>query len=138
MRRFGWLWIVPMVLYPLALRAEENERETWAKNHPVSLKSISPDETDFEDPAAFGKAVGDARIVFLGEQTHGDGATFLVKTRLIKYLHEEKGFDVLAFESGRIDCEKRGLRSGRPKIRRSKTSRSASFRSGPRANKSNL
>ena len=106
MRRFGWLWIVAMVSFPVALRAAENDRETWAKNHPVSLKSISPDETDFDDLAAFGKAVGDARIVFLGEQTHGDGATFLAKTRLIKYLHEEKGFDVLAFESGRIDCEK--------------------------------
>ena len=103
MRRF--LVLAPFVLLAITLRAAD-ERGEWAKTDPVPLKSIDPSETDFDDLAPFGKAVGDARIVFLGEQTHGDGATFLAKTRLIRYLHEKLGFDVLAFEGGMIDCEK--------------------------------
>lgn len=46
-----------------------------------------------------GKAIGDSRIVMLGEQDHGDGETFKKKTELVKYLIETKGFNVIAFES---------------------------------------
>jgi erythromycin esterase len=42
----------------------------------------------------------------LGEQTHGEGNVFSLRTRLVKYLHEAKGFDVLAFESGMFDVER--------------------------------
>ena len=38
-------------------------------------------------------------MVLLGEQDHGDAPTFLAKTRIIKFLHQRMGFDVLVFES---------------------------------------
>ena len=43
--------------------------------------------------------VGDARIVALGEATHGTAEFFRMKHRLFEYLVERKGFTVLAFEA---------------------------------------
>jgi erythromycin esterase-like protein len=63
------------------------------------LKSISPRETNFDDFEPIGKEIGDAKIVLLGDPSHGDGGAILMKTRLLKYLHEKKGFDVLLFEA---------------------------------------
>lgn len=87
-----------------AVAPAADDRTDWLKKNAVPLTSVEPaDDDTFADLEAFGKAVGEARVVFLGEQTHGDGATFLAKTRLIRYLHAKKGFDVLAFESGLYD-----------------------------------
>ncbi len=52
-------------------------------------------DDDFSDLAPLAAAIGDARIVQLGETTHGDGAAFLAKVRLVKFLHQHHGFDVL-------------------------------------------
>ena len=73
--------------------------EKYVKENNSPVNAISPDSTDYTDLSTFGNAVGDAHVVMLGEQDHGDAATFLAKSRLIKYLHEKKGFNVLAFES---------------------------------------
>jgi erythromycin esterase len=52
-----------------------------------------------DDLAAFGKAVGDARIVALGEASHGTHEFFQMKHRLLEYLVKEKGFTVFAIEA---------------------------------------
>ncbi len=60
---------------------------------------------DLSDLAPLGELVGDARVVALGEASHADGGAFVVKARLARWLHEKKGFDVLAFESSLWACE---------------------------------
>lgn len=72
----------------------------------VPIRTIDPADEDFGDLAALGRAIGNRRIVLLGEQGHGDGSTFLAKTRVIEYLHRKLGFDVIAFESGIYDLYK--------------------------------
>lgn len=67
------------------------------------VRSIDPADTQYDDLAPLQKAIGNARVVMLGEQTHGEGGTFLARTRLIRFLHEKMDFDVLAFESGFYD-----------------------------------
>ncbi|MCH5716232.1 TraB/GumN family protein [Niabella hibiscisoli] len=51
------------------------------------------------------KYIGDAQIVMLGEETHGDGTAFKSKVELVKFLHREMGFDVLAWESSFFNAE---------------------------------
>lgn len=63
------------------------------------ITSINPADTNYTDLEVIGSAIGNSGIVMLGEQDHGDAPTFLAKTRLIKYLREKKGFDVILFES---------------------------------------
>lgn len=68
------------------------------------VRSIDPADTSFEDLEPLRERLRGVSVVMLGEQSHGDGATFLAKTRLVKFLHRELGYDVFAIESGLFDC----------------------------------
>jgi erythromycin esterase len=82
------------------LTPESVRRTAWLRTNASPLRSLDPSDDDFSDLAPLARAIGDARIVLLGEGRHGDGGAYLGKTRLVKYLHEKLGFDVLVFEGG--------------------------------------
>lgn len=93
-----------------------SDHRAWLRENAVTVRSIDPEDEDFTDLEPLKQRIGDARVVGLGEQTHGDGATFHAKTRLIKFLHQEMGFDVLVWESGMYDCQlvDQAVRGGEP------------------------
>lgn len=78
----------------------------WLKNNVIPIKSVDPSETNYSDLEPIKGKIGNARVFMLGEQSHGDGTTFLMKSRLIQFLVKEMGFSVILFESGFYDCEK--------------------------------
>lgn len=66
------------------------------------IENIYPKNENYNGFEKIAAAIGDSKVVFLGEQDHGDAPTFLAKTKIIKYLHEKMGFNVLVFESNFI------------------------------------
>lgn len=89
-----------VVLFYLPLHAfAQQDFDSYIKENTKEIKSLGIDFESDEDLIEVKNAIGDARVVMLGEQDHGNATSFVMKGRLIKYLHEEMGFDVIAFES---------------------------------------
>jgi hypothetical protein len=75
----------------------------WLQKEAIRVRTVDPADEDFRDLEPLKKMIGDARIVMLGEISHGDGTTMLAKSRLVRFLHQQMDFDVLVFESGLYD-----------------------------------
>jgi erythromycin esterase len=76
--------------------------QSWINDNHFPIRSITFDE-DFSDLAFLKGLIGDRSLVQLGESSHGTAEFNHIKTRLIKYLHQEMDFNVVAFESGFFD-----------------------------------
>ena len=97
------LLLVSFIFFQAAwLRSPPSSPELAHRSTPLS--SIDPSCKDFSDLEPLIGLIGDAHIVQLGELSHGDGGAFLARTRLVKFLHERMGFDLLVFESGFFEC----------------------------------
>ncbi|MCC2548912.1 erythromycin esterase family protein [Hymenobacter sp. BT175] len=80
------------------------------------VRSISPTDTSFADLEFLVREIRDARVVMLGEPTHGEGNVTEAKIRLIHFLKDRMGFTTVAFESGfyELDRVQRALEAGAP------------------------
>ncbi|SES83199.1 erythromycin esterase family protein [Hymenobacter actinosclerus] len=65
-----------------------------------AIRTIDPADADFTDLEFLRQEIGGARVVMLGEPTHGEGNVTEAKIRLIRFLKERLGFTTVAFESG--------------------------------------
>ncbi|MGD2218008.1 MAG: erythromycin esterase family protein [Gemmatimonadales bacterium] len=84
--------------------AQRPEWTLWVQANHQPIRSLTDDD-DFSDLAFLEPTLRGRRIVQLGENGHGVAEFSLLKVRLIKYLHAELGYEVVAFESGLYECQ---------------------------------
>ncbi len=70
----------------------------WLASNAVRLETVEAG-SGFDDLQGLLDVVGDARIVLLGEPTHGNREVYQLKHRMVEFLVEEMGFNVFAFET---------------------------------------
>jgi len=70
----------------------------WLQNHCIEIKTVEA-ENGFEDLQPLKEMIGNARVVALGENTHGTSDIFKLKHRLVEFLVSEMGFSIFSIES---------------------------------------
>jgi len=80
------------------------EWAAWIQGHHFPIRSTSATDADFSDLQFLKGVIGDRRLVQLGESGHGVAEFDSTKVRLVRFFHEQMGFDVIAFESGLYEC----------------------------------
>lgn len=96
--------VLAMGIAPLTSSAfARNRTDSWLHRQTHPLRSIDPADESWDDLAPLADAIGTARVVQLGEPGHGAGAAFAARSRIIKFLHQRLGFDVVIWESGFYD-----------------------------------
>jgi erythromycin esterase len=82
------------------------QKVKWLRENAIPVRSIDPENEDFSDLVKLKKVIGDAKVVLIGEPNHHVGSIYLARTRIIEFLHQEMGFDLLTFECGMYDVAK--------------------------------
>ncbi len=71
----------------------------WIKTNAIPLRTVLPGQ-GFEDLLPLEAIVGNARVVGLGEATHGSKEFFQLKHRILEFLVENEGFTLFGLEAG--------------------------------------
>jgi erythromycin esterase-like protein len=69
----------------------------WIRHNATVLDTVDP-AAPLDDLAPLGQSIGDAKIVGLGESTHGAAEEETLKLRTLRFLVERMGFRSIAWE----------------------------------------
>lgn len=106
-------FLIPLLLFAIVTlhtygqstsRSPKAKKEWVAYAQQVAVPISSRDSDDFSDLQFLIEQIGDKRIVWLGENVHDINDNNVLKFRLIRFLHQEMGYNVVAFEGGVSNC----------------------------------
>jgi erythromycin esterase-like protein len=86
------------VARPVTQRVPPEAVVAWARANAIRLSTVQAG-SGFADMEPLRKVVGNARIVELGEATHGTREFFLLKHRMLEYLATQMGFTIFGIEA---------------------------------------
>jgi erythromycin esterase-like protein len=90
---------IPLEQGPPPVFGEPAEKQLdWVRNMAIPLKGPTPGE-GYEDLRPLKDLVRNARIVALGEGTHGTSEFFRMKHRILEFLANEMGFTIFSIEA---------------------------------------
>lgn len=88
---------------PPAIAEPDSSQLQWMRSNAIPF--VTPDAGNgFDDLRPLKQLVGDARIVGLGESTHGTSEFFRMKHRMLEYLVNDLGFTIFAIEASTPEC----------------------------------
>lgn len=85
-----------------AAPAENAAWSQWVAANHWPLRSLTSD--NFQDLQFLKPLLEGRRVVQLGESSHGVREFNMSKVRLVRFLHQEMGYEVVAFETNLHDC----------------------------------
>lgn len=71
-----------------------------------TIELLPPESNTYRDLGFLKNELHGKKLVMLGEQTHMYGNIFVMKARIVEYLHQELGFTTIAMESSMFDIWK--------------------------------
>lgn len=90
---------------PNSLYLEPTPKQVeWLSRHISTIAPLSTGKPD-QDLPVIANAIGDAKIIGVGEPTHGTSEVTKLKTSLLEYMVKQRGFTTLALEESIATCD---------------------------------
>jgi hypothetical protein len=98
-------FLLAAAFLPAVAAQEPSPVRDWIAGHAIRLTTPEAGH-GFDDMQPFSQLVGKARIVALGEATHGTREFFQLKHRMVEFLASQMGFTIFAIEANMPEAYK--------------------------------
>lgn len=89
---------------PARVTEPTEEEFAWLRQYIYPLKTVDPNTGQTLDLNILTQLIGEAKVVALGEVSHGSREIFKMKHRIIKYLAGNHHFDIFSMEASMMEA----------------------------------